>query len=100
MIKRLASQLVRWAISYDHDQKDYPEPRKYHTATLKSSSDIDLPSPLRFKVQSATGGTIVEVTHYDRKRDENHVNLHIIPTNTDDIAGEIGRIVTFELMKA
>lgn len=102
MIRRLANKLVRWANSYG---ETLDEPRLRYspkqTATLVgTSAEIDFPNPMRFKVQAAAGGTIVEVAHYDRKRDENRVNLHIIPTDTDDLAVAIGHIVTLELLKA
>jgi hypothetical protein len=61
--------------------------------------DIGLPSPLRFKVQKANGGTVIEVVNYDRKRDENNTTLHIIPDGEQDVAAAIGKIVTYELLK-
>jgi hypothetical protein len=67
---------------------------------VRDSDYVDLPTPFNFKIQKATGGTIVEVNHYDRKRDETVVNLHIIPDEVEDVAGAIGRIVTVELLKA
>jgi hypothetical protein len=67
---------------------------------IRDSDYVDLPTPLNFKIQKATGGTIVEVHHYDRKRDESAVNLHIISDEVEDVAGAIGRIVTIELLKA
>jgi hypothetical protein len=67
---------------------------------VRDSDYVDLPTPFSFKIQKATGGTIVEVNHYDRKRDETVVNLHIISDEVEDVAGAIGRIVTVELLKA
>ena len=60
---------------------------------------IDLPTPMRFSVQAATGGTIVEVRHYDRKRDENRTIMHVIPDG-ENIAEHIGKIVTLEMLRA
>jgi hypothetical protein len=51
-------------------------------------------------VQPATGGTIIEITHYDRKKDQEHVNLHIVPDTESDMPQAIARIVTIELLKA
>ena len=43
-----------------------------------STSGIDLPDPIVFKVQAVSGGTIVESRWYDYKKDESRVKLHII----------------------
>ena len=100
MIQQIWSRLISWGL-------DYQEPlrlsriRLRERDTIGNDSDyVDLPNPFSFKIQKATGGTIVEVYHYDRKRDENVVNLHIISDEVEDVAGAIGRIVTVELLKA
>jgi hypothetical protein len=63
-----------------------------------SSSSIDLPDPINFKVQAVSGGTIVESRWYDHKKDENRVKLHII-TQEENLAESIGKIVTMELLQ-
>ena len=101
MIRRIWNRLISWGINY-------PEPRRLSKIRLSERGDtvirdsdyVDLPNPFSFKIQKATGGTIVEVHHYDRKRDESVVNLHIISDEVEDVAGAIGRIVTVELLKA
>lgn len=100
MIRRIWNRLISWGINY-------PEPRRLskirlseRDTVIRDSDYVDLPNPFSFKIQKATGGTIVEVNHYDRKRDESVVNLHIISDEVEDVAGAIGRIVTVELLKA
>lgn len=100
MIRRIWNRLISWGINY-------PEPLRLSKIRLtardtmvRDSDYVDLPTPFNFKIQKATGGTIVEVNHYDRKRDETVVNLHIISDEVEDVAGAIGRIVTVELLKA
>jgi len=91
MIRRWLNRLVHWADGYSgHEQ----------LVLCSATPHVTMPTPLRFKVQQATGGTIVEITHYDRKRDEEHVNLHIIPDSETDMPHAIARIVTIELLKA
>ena len=63
-----------------------------------SPSGIDLPDPIRFKVQQVSGGTLVETTWYDHKKDENRVKLHII-TQEENLSESIGKIVTMELLQ-
>jgi len=54
---------------------------------------------MNFAVYRANGGTVVEITRYDRKKDENHCDLHIV--HPDDNLGEaLGKIITFESLKS
>jgi hypothetical protein len=64
-----------------------------------ASETVEMDTPIRFKVQKANGGTIIEVQHYDRKRDEHNYNLHIIGED-EDISVQLGKIVVIEMMKS
>jgi hypothetical protein len=64
----------------------------------ESTSGIDLPDPITFKVQTVSGGTVVESRWYDHKKDENRVKLHIV-TPEENLAESIGKIVTMELLQ-
>ena len=63
-----------------------------------SDSGIDLSDPINFRVQSVSGGTIVESRWYDHKKDENRTKLHIV-TPDENLADSIGKIVTMELLQ-
>jgi hypothetical protein len=65
---------------------------------VEEDNAVNLPDPLEFKVQTAQGGTIVEVSSWDRKKDESVVKLHIIPEG-EDIADAIGKIVLMEMLR-
>jgi hypothetical protein len=60
------------------------------------SVDVD---GLSFNVMPATGGTVVQIRHYDRKTDRNNNTTHVIPDG-EDIAERIGQIVSMELLRA
>ena len=92
MIRLLWSRIMKWGWDYGRNLRE--------NCSITSYDDLQLPTPLRFKVQPATGGTIIEITHYDRKKDQEHVNLHIVPDTESDIPQAIARIVTIELLKA
>jgi len=89
MIRRWLNCVIHWADGYHGET----------TLECFSTPYVEMPTPLRFKVQPATGGTIVEITHYDRKKDQERVNLHIIPDTESDMPQAIARIVTIELLK-
>ena len=92
MIRLLWSRIMKWGWDYDRSLRE--------NCSITSYDDLQLPTPLRFKVQPATGGTIIQIVHYDRKKDQEHVNLHIIPDTESDMPQAIAQIVTIELLKA
>ena len=59
---------------------------------------IDLPDPINFRVQTVSGGTVVESRWYDYKKDEHRTKLHII-TPDESLSESIGKIVTMELLQ-
>jgi hypothetical protein len=66
---------------------------RHHGQSLSSDAD-----PLRFTVYNASGGKIVEISHYDSKRDRHETSLHII-TSDEDFGESIGRIAFLEVLK-
>ena len=60
---------------------------------------VDLHSQgFRLQVYSASGGTIVETTKYDRKSDENRHSLHVV-TEDKDLGQELAKIITMEQLR-
>ena len=53
---------------------------------------------IRFKVFKASGGTVIQTDHYDRKTDRQHNNLHVI-VEGQDLGHELGKIITYESLK-
>jgi hypothetical protein len=45
----------------------------------------------------ARGGTVIQVQKYDRRKDESNTTTYVIPEG-EDIAQEVGRIVSMELL--
>jgi len=90
MIRLLWAKLCKWGWDYS---------RNIETYSLRCDREtIDLSDPLRFSIQKASGGTIVEVRSYNPKKDENVFFLYVIPDGVD-VAESIGKIVTFEMLK-
>lgn len=54
---------------------------------------------MSFTVYHATGGTILEYSHYDEKTDRHHQRLHIIPSDQDMGQG-IAHIITLEMLRS
>ena len=66
---------------------------RHHGHTLGSENE-----PLRFTIYNASGGKIVEISHYDQRTDRHHTSLHIITSN-EDFGAELGKIAFVEALK-
>ena len=52
----------------------------------------------RLNVYSASGGTIVETTKYDSKKDDHRHSLHVV-TEDKDLGEELAKIITMESLR-
>ena len=60
---------------------------------------VDLHSQgFRLQVYGASGGTIVETTKYDQKKDENRYSLYVV-TEDKDLGEELSKIITMEQLR-
>lgn len=53
---------------------------------------------LRLNVYSASGGTIVETTKYDRQKDDHKHSLHVV-TDDKELGEELAKIITMESLR-
>lgn len=65
---------------------------------VRESHEADIEG-LRFTVMPARGGTIVQLRSYNMKNDRNDYVTYVIPDG-QDIAEEVGRIVSMELIRS
>jgi hypothetical protein len=59
----------------------------------------DVPMRMNFNVMPASGGVVISINKYDRKTGRHTENLHVIHDD-EDIATNIGQIVSLELLKS
>ena len=60
---------------------------------------VDLHSQgFRLQVYGASGGTIVETTKYDQKKDENRHSLYVV-TEDKDLGQQLAKIITMEQLR-
>ena len=65
----------------------------------EDSNSVDLASnSFRLQVYGASGGTIVETTKYDQKKDENRHSLYVV-TEDKDLGQELAKIITMEQLR-
>lgn len=93
MIRMLWEKMMKWGWDYN---------RNLRTSAIDDyeieDNSVSMPDPLEFKVQPAQGGTIVEVTSWNKKNEESVVKLHIIPDG-ENIADHVGKIVVMEMLR-
>jgi hypothetical protein len=98
MIRGLLYKLHKWVWDYGREDEINIKAGtiSYQSNPISSGlADID---GLRFTVMPAMGGTIVQVRLHDSRKADPQASTYIIPQG-DDVATEIGRIVSMELIK-
>ncbi|CAB5215195.1 hypothetical protein UFOVP190_443 [uncultured Caudovirales phage] len=95
MLRYLSSKIMKWAREYNTNQRDLCE--AVPSPVGIRGHDIEM-GGLRFSVMPARGGTIVQLTSYDRAKDRNDTITHVIPDG-EDVAATVGRIVSMELWR-
>jgi hypothetical protein len=109
MIRSLWAKIVSWGWDYSYElSESHNKPARIGRSGINVSFDdcdvmesdpsIDLPDPIRFRVQQVSGGTVIETKYYDHKKDEERVKLHIV-TPEENLSESIGKIVTMELLQ-
>ena len=66
---------------------------------LVESTELDSNQPMRITIHRAAGGMVVETRTYDRVKDRNNQNLHIV-THEQNLAESLSKIVTMESLRA
>jgi len=95
MIRKLFYKFHKWVWDYQSENNVYAKAAM--TGTVRESGEADIDG-MRFTVMPARGGTIIQMRVYDRKRDEGNNTTYVIPDG-EDIAQEVGRIVSMEMLK-
>jgi hypothetical protein len=102
--------LLKW-VQKAHEENDREaklavpeEPMRANYGTIASGSNYatskeDVPMRMNFNVMPAMGGVVISINNYDRKTGRHTENLHVIHDD-EDIATNIGQIVSLELLKS
>jgi hypothetical protein len=102
MIRKTLYRFVYWINGYGKDDEAVPQDsyvkgsNVVRPSALRTSNEVNVEG-LRFSVMPARGGTVVQVNKYDRRKDESNNTTYVIPEG-EDIAQEVGRIVSMELL--
>lgn len=90
---KIRQRIRNWLFN-DSDHADVPQP--VSTGKLaRAHPSVDSEQGFRFTVMPASGGKIVQVEHYDRRKDQHHSKLYIIGPD-DKFGEEIEQIYAME----
>ena len=92
-MKLTFKQRIRNWLMNDNDEAEYGN----SISVDEEGPDLHSQS-FRLNIFSASGGTIVETTKYDRKSDENRHSLHVV-TADKDLGEELSKIITMEQLR-
>jgi hypothetical protein len=91
-IKMTLKQRFRnWVLNQNDDAIEYEKPTRESEERFHSDG-------MKLQVYKGSGGFVVEVRNYDRKRDENNNKMYIIHDDKD-LGEELGKIITMESMR-
>jgi hypothetical protein len=90
-MKLTIKQRIRNWLMNDEDE--------YGNSIVVDESGPNLSSQgFRLNIYGASGGTIIETTKYDQKKDENRHSLHEV-TEDKDLGEELSKIITMEQLR-
>ena len=101
MIKWLCAKLVKCGLDQAYGNSAVqasPMVGRLKATTAIVSDQIEVRG-LNFTVMAARGGTIVQMNAYNEKTSERHTSTYII-TQEEDVATEVGRLVSMEILRA
>ena len=85
-------KLRKWLMD-DTDEADYG-----NLISVDSDGPNIQSQGFRLNVYSASGGTIIETTKYDRQRDDHKHSLHVV-TDDKELGEELAKIITMESLR-
>jgi hypothetical protein len=94
-MKLTFKQRIRnWLMNDDSDTADYSG----NLISVDSEGPNIQSQGFRLNVYSASGGTIIETTKYDRQRDDHKHSLHVV-TDDKELGEELAKIITMESLR-
>jgi hypothetical protein len=76
----------------------YPTPAGLLATVERDDSGIEWSDGLNIRVKRVNGGFIINFRKYDRVKDRNQENIHII-TDEMEFNRELGKLITLESMR-
>jgi len=95
MIRWVWARMMKWGWDFNHDLR---EDNEVYALGSRHDGSIELSDPVTFKIQTVLGGTLIETSYYNNKKEERRSKLYVI-TPEENLADSVGKIVTMELLQ-
>ena len=92
-MKLTFKQRIRNWLMNDDNEADYG-----NTISVDSDGPNIQSQGFRLNIYSASGGTIIETTKYDRQKDDHRHSLHVV-TDDKELGEELAKIITMESLR-
>jgi hypothetical protein len=89
----LKQRIRNWLMNDDETNDD-----SLYASTSDSEGPEIQSQGFRLNIYSASGGTIIETTKYDRQKDEHKHSLHVV-TDNKELGEELAKIITMESLR-
>ena len=90
--------LYRWTVEGNQLDNSLSS-EKYSNSILSVTEERSLNSTgIRLEFYKANGGYVIETRKYDRRKDENNVQLYLI-TEQQNLSDELSKIITMESLR-
>ena len=93
-MKLTFKQRIRNWLMKDDDEADYSG----NLISVDSDGPNIQSQGFRLNIYSASGGTIIETTKYDRQKDDHKHSLHVV-TDDKELGEELAKIITMESLR-
>jgi hypothetical protein len=93
----LKLKLRNW-VNSANDIVERSTQKSHRGLAIASESDTLSSEPMRLSIYRANGGTIVETRVYDRQKDRNQNQLHIVG-HDEDLGRSLAKIITMESLR-
>lgn len=99
-MKWLKKLVYRWSIQGSNLESDERANQfgSLSTATVEEARGLSNSNGIRLEFYKANGGYVIETRKYDRRKDENNVQLYLI-TNDQVLSDELSKIITMESLR-
>lgn len=104
-MKWFKQMVVNW-VREDWENANQPVEesyKKHRNGLIMGTAMVEKGSPegentIRFELSSAVGGKILNVRHYDERKDRHEHQTYVIP-NGEDVGERVAKIINLEMFK-
>lgn len=87
-----------WDNRHKYETRDYPETKMAIGQAMIERGGPEGQNRISFELSAAVGGKILNVRHYDDRKDRHESQTYVIPSG-EDVGERVAKIINLELFK-